>query len=70
MPTTELWLQGGPAQVEYDAATNVLTIRFKGGEAYQFTGVSQQLYASLLAAPSAGRYFNAYIKPLGGERIE
>ncbi len=40
----------------------VLQVEFHDGGLYRYIGVSQSVFAALLAAPSAGRYFNREIK--------
>lgn len=39
-----------------------LTIVFRSGRTYIYSGVSHEVYQGLLTAPSAGSYFHAYIK--------
>jgi hypothetical protein len=48
--------------VGYDAESGRMTIRFTSGKVYDFCGVPQHVYASLMSAASKGTYFNAYIK--------
>lgn len=50
-------------RVEYDAATRVLDIWYKGGDRYRYFEVPEERYRALLAAPSAGAFVNAEIKP-------
>lgn len=49
-------------EVAHDAASNTLAIRFASGEAYAYRGVSAEVYAALLAAPSKGRFFQAHVR--------
>ena len=49
-------------QVEYDAASGALFVRFASGEWYAYEGVPRGVYESLLAAPSKGRFFQAAIR--------
>lgn len=50
-------------QVEYNAETQVLSIIFqKGRKWYYYYGVPESVYRGLLSAPSAGQYFDTYIK--------
>jgi hypothetical protein len=46
-------------EVVHDPATATLAIRFASGEAYAYRGVSAEVYAGLLAAPSNGAFFQA-----------
>jgi KTSC domain len=50
------------AVATYDAHLSRLQIHFKDGTAYDYSGVPQSLFHHLLAAPSKGRFFNAYIR--------
>lgn len=45
---------------EYDRGT--LMIRFHQGDVYHYYNVPLQVAVSLIAAPSAGTYYNAHIK--------
>jgi hypothetical protein len=46
----------------HDPLTQHLTIAFHNGDLYQYRGVGTGTYQSMLAAQSAGRFFNARIK--------
>ena len=48
--------------VTYDRRSRQLTITFKSGGKYVYFEVPAQVYEDLLAAPSAGRYFDANIR--------
>jgi hypothetical protein len=50
------------ASAEYDEATRELTITFKSGASYAYSGVDRTTYDDLLTASSPGRYFAEYIK--------
>lgn len=50
--------------VGYDATTQTLEIAFHSGGVYQYYGVPLSVYQGLMAAPSHGKYFHAYIKDL------
>ena len=45
------------AQVEYEAATRTLFVRFTRGEWYAYLDVPRLTYHRLLAAESKGRFF-------------
>lgn len=48
------------AAVGYAGTT--LWISFHSGGLYEYSGVPQSVYESLMNAPSKGKYFHAYIK--------
>jgi len=39
-----------------------LMIQFKNGRIYTYSNVPKEIYDGLLAAPSAGQYFNSFVK--------
>jgi KTSC domain len=41
---------------------NILEIEFLNGSVYQYSGVSENTYISLMNASSHGTYFNSFIK--------
>lgn len=49
--------------VGYDAATQTLAVRFKGGGTYHYDGVPAKTHAALLAAKSIGGHLATHIKP-------
>ncbi|MGE3141857.1 MAG: KTSC domain-containing protein [Hyphomonadaceae bacterium] len=52
-------------RAEYDDATKVLSLWFKGEDKrYDYPNVPRVIFDELLRAPSAGRYYNEYIKDL------
>ena len=50
-------------RAEYRAAAGTLDIWYRGGDRYSYFDVPPQIYEGLLAAPSAGEFVNAHIKP-------
>ena len=50
-------------RAEYRAATGTLDIWYRGGDRYSYFEVPSETYEGLLAAPSAGEFVNAYVKP-------
>jgi KTSC domain len=50
------------AQAGHDPASKSLMIGFHNGDLYQYEDVPQGTYVSMLAAESAGQFFNAQIK--------
>jgi hypothetical protein len=47
---------------DYNAASRQLTITFKAGSRYVYFNVPQPVFDGLLAAPSAGHYFDVHIR--------
>lgn len=52
---------------DYDAQTQTLQIGFDDGSVYKYHDVPDSVYEGLKIAPSAGQYFNAYIKEKYGQ---
>ena len=50
------------SRIIYDDAEEALTICFRETGRYVYYGVPRSVYETLRTAPSAGRYFNAWIK--------
>ena len=48
--------------VGYDAETSTLEIEFHHGGIYQYFGVPDQVYSSLMSFASHGKYFHRYIR--------
>ena len=46
----------------FSAETNVLNVEFRNGLIYEYLGVSSDLYAQLLAAPSKGAFLVRFIR--------
>jgi hypothetical protein len=46
------------AQIEYDAASRTLFVRFTSGEWYGYADVPACLHAAFVAAESHGRFFH------------
>lgn len=51
------------ASVGYDPGSKVLEIEFKSGGVYQYSGVPEKRYQSLMKASAIGSYFIREIKP-------
>ena len=45
-----------------DPATGICTVEFKSGKSYRYGGFTAELMAAWRDAPSAGSWFNAYVK--------
>jgi hypothetical protein len=50
------------AQIEYDAPTRTLFVRFTSGEWYSYAGVPPRVHADFVAAESKGRFFQDHIR--------
>lgn len=48
--------------VEYDAVRKEMVITFKSGKAYRYTEVPMDEFCGLVCAPSAGKYFNEFVR--------
>jgi len=44
--------------VGYDESSAVLAVRFKNGGEYEYDAVPESVYRGILAAQSAGKYFD------------
>lgn len=51
------------AWAEYDHSEDILTIKFHSGKEYRYKDVPEGAYENLIAAQSAGKFFQIYIKP-------
>lgn len=47
---------------EYNEAEKILTVCFTSGKEYLYEDVPKEIYDDLIAAPSAGRFFQSRIK--------
>jgi len=52
------------ASCEYDPDTKELMVEFKGGKKYYYVDVDPVIYADLITAKSAGKFFNFIKKEL------
>lgn len=50
------------ADIDYDAASCTLFVRFIDGDRYAYFGVPAHIRSDFLAAPSHGRYFHDRIR--------
>jgi hypothetical protein len=53
---------GAVAQIEYDASTRTLFVRFTSGEWYGYLDVPADVAAGFAAAESHGRFFQDHIR--------
>ena len=54
----------------YNAETKDLSITFKNGRQYRYSGVLKEIYSGFESAESKGKYFNQYIKQLPTVRLD
>ncbi len=52
------------AAIHYDPTTRLLTVVFVKGGYHEYHDVPVKVYREFMAAPSKGRYFNAYIRDM------
>ena len=50
------------AAIGYDPVTQTLEVEFHGGRIYQYYGVPDRMLEEMMQAPSAGQFFNTYIR--------
>ena len=50
------------AAVGFDEGTQTLEIEFHNGGIYQYYGVPEHMFTKMIQAPSAGKFFNMYVK--------
>lgn len=53
------------ASVGYDESSQILEVEFTNGAVYEYLRVPPGIHASLMSAPSHGRFFNEYVKKGG-----
>lgn len=53
---------GGIVSIGYDAKAKLLEIEFKGGGTYQYSGVPEARYKSLMKASAVSSYFQKSIR--------
>jgi hypothetical protein len=57
-------IKGGPFQAaHYDADRTELTLVFRSGAAYAYTGVSRKTWLTFMRVRHKGSFFNSHIKP-------
>jgi hypothetical protein len=50
------------AQVDHDGESQTMTITFKDGRSYEYSGVPHSVFMGIQNAPSAGSYFFRQIR--------
>lgn len=53
-----------------DDATGTLHVEFRGGTTYTYPDPDGTLHAGMIGAESAGKFFQAHVRPLGGTKLE
>ena len=56
--------------VGYNAQTETLYVRFKGGKTYSYERVPEYTFTELVEADSVGKFFNQFIKNQFVTRVE
>jgi hypothetical protein len=51
------------AAVGYDSEQQILRLKYRGGETYDYLDVSPAEFSEFMSAPSRGIYANKFIKP-------
>jgi hypothetical protein len=46
----------------FDESTGTLALRFSSGKEYHHTGVPKAKFDGLMAAPSAGKFYNEHVR--------
>ncbi len=59
MPTVQ---SSNIRDIGYDPKTNILTVTFKSGIPYTYTGVDEATYNEFVASPSPGGFFTRNIR--------
>lgn len=62
MTEVEITRSGMITKIAYDESEKLLTLTFASGGAYVYKDVPKEVFDSLLAAESAGKYFHAHVK--------
>lgn len=57
-----LVVSGHIRAIGYHAEAAILVVEFHGGRYYKYYPVPEEVYRSLMNAPSKGRYFNHHIR--------
>lgn len=50
-------------KVEYNEATELLIVQYKGGKRYSYSNVPREVYDQLVSATSTGTFISSIIKP-------
>lgn len=60
--TTKYYEASFISSTTWDSTTNILLVYFKSGSIWSYFDVPQDIYYSLISAPSTGAYFNKNIR--------
>jgi hypothetical protein len=63
MPEMQYVESSAIEMVGYEASSMILSIMWKGGATYLYSGVPEHLYDQLMMAESKGAFVNKFIKP-------
>ena len=55
----------GITSIRHDGKSNLI-VNFKDGSSYSYSNITISTYQELASAESVGRYFNRFIRNLGG----
>lgn len=59
---THAFVSSAISFIDYDESTQDLSVTFRNGGPYVFTGVPRSVVEGWVAAPSAGGYYNRFIR--------
>jgi len=57
------------AGIGYDPKSQTMTVKFKSGSTYRYSGVSTAAHQSLLSAKSIGKHFGAAFRGMKFEKV-
>ena len=57
------------AYCKYDTVCSLLLVIFHNGSEYEYPGITQATYDELIAAPSAGSWFNLFMRKHKCQRV-
>jgi len=61
-PAMQPVISSNVTEIGYEASTGKLSVRFKTGVLYTYSGVPQQEFTDLMSASSVGSYLAQHIK--------
>lgn len=68
MPTYPLH-SSAITSIDYEPRSQTLVVHFTHRGSHTYSGVSESLVKAFVAAPSAGQFFNANIRPLSPGKV-
>lgn len=51
--------------IDYNAKTKVMTVKFKSGRIYEYSNIPASLYEQIIHAPSIGSFLNQHVVQSG-----